>query len=72
MTETDGLELLVVTNTIPQVSFFPIKWRQRGKSTKALSLSQEGRLEKCDKLRVIDVTPTFAEALRYLVSIVKE
>jgi len=42
VTDTEGLELLVVTNTIPQ----------------------EGRLEKCAKLRVIDVTPTFAEALR--------
>ena len=50
--------------------FFPIKLKQGGKSTKALPLSQEGRLEKCDKLRVIDVTPTFAEALRYIVSIV--
>ena len=72
MTETDGLELLVVTNTIPQVSFLPINLKQRGKSTKALPLSQEGRLEKCDKLRVIDVTPTFAEALRYIMSIVQE
>lgn len=40
--ETDSLELLVVTNTIPQ----------------------EGNLMKCPKIRSIDVTPTFAEALR--------
>ena len=39
VSETDGLELLVVTNTIPQVSFFSIKLRQGGKSTKALPLS---------------------------------
>ena len=31
-----------------------------------LTAKQEGRLEKCAKLRVIDVTPTFAEALRFL------
>ena len=31
-----------------------------------LTSKQEGRLEKCAKLRVIDVTPTFAEALRFL------
>ena len=31
----------------------------------SISRNQDGRLEKCDKLRVIDVTPTFAEALRF-------
>ena len=39
---TDGLEMLVVTNTIPQ----------------------DTNVTKCHKLRCIDVTPTFAEALR--------
>ena len=39
---TESLEQLVVTNTIPQ----------------------DDNLEKCEKLRCVDVTPTFAEALR--------
>ena len=39
---TESLEQLVVTNTIPQ----------------------DDNLEKCGKLRCVDVTPTFAEALR--------
>ena len=39
---TESLEQLVVTNTIPQ----------------------DDNLEKCDKLSCVDVTPTFAEALR--------
>jgi ribose-phosphate pyrophosphokinase len=42
VSESEGLELLVVTNTIPQ----------------------EDRAKGCHKIRVIDVTPTFAEALR--------
>ena len=37
-----SLELLVVTNTIPQ----------------------ETNVATCDKMRCVDVTPTFAEALR--------
>ena len=40
--KTDGLELLVVTNTI----------------------HQDNNLVNCHKLRCIDVTPTFAEAIR--------
>ena len=40
--KTDGLEMLVVTNTIPQ----------------------DANMAKCHKLRCIDVTPTFAEALK--------
>ena len=40
--ETDSLELLVVTNTIPQ----------------------DKNMVECPKIRSVDVTPTFAEALR--------
>ena len=44
VTETDGLELLVVTNTIPQVSFFSYQVETRREKHKIIATLRRGDL----------------------------
>ena len=72
VTETDGLELLVVTNTIPQVSFFSYQVETRREKHKSIATLRRGDLRSVTSWGWLTWHRPLQRRWGSIVSIVKE